>query len=94
MTFALDWGRALLLAAPVVYPAAAWVLTHRRAWRVPMLAGWLAVALVYAVYMDFSGVERNVDGGSPPTYPVADGVRPGNRSVNPPVRWKRLRVVG
>src|SRR5207245_2025684 len=37
MTFALDWGRMILLAAPVFYPAAAHVLAKRRRWWLPTL---------------------------------------------------------
>ncbi len=70
MTFALDWGRIALLAAPVVYPAAGFVLLGRRNLRIPILATWLALCLGYAVYMDVHGVTSNVDHASPPTYPV------------------------
>lgn len=70
MTYALDWGRILFLAAPVVYPAAGWALERRPRWKVPVLGAWIALCLVYAVYMDVYGVEHNIDGGEPPTYPV------------------------
>jgi hypothetical protein len=71
MTFALDWGRVLLLAAPVIYPAAGFVLGRRgRALGIAVLASWVAIAVGYAVYMDRTGVARNIDGGAPPTYPV------------------------
>jgi hypothetical protein len=69
-TFALDWERVLVLAAPVVYPAAGWVLASRRRWRVPVLASWLAVCVGYAVYMQVHGVAHGIDPGSTPTYPV------------------------
>ncbi|HYV15535.1 MAG TPA: hypothetical protein VE972_05915 [Conexibacter sp.] len=70
LTYALDWERVLLLAAPVVYPAAGFVLGRAQRLRIPVLAAWLAIAAGYAVYMDRTGVVHNIDGGSPPTYPV------------------------
>jgi hypothetical protein len=70
MTFALDWGRMILLAAPVFYPASAFVLERHPRWRAPVFAALLALALGYAVYMDHSGVQTGIiDNGSPP-YPV------------------------
>lgn len=65
-----DWGRVLLLAAPVVYPAAGWVLARRPRLAAPVLALWLAICLGYAGYIDVHGVEANIDGGGNPTYPV------------------------
>jgi hypothetical protein len=70
LTYALDWERVLLLAAPVIYPAAIFVLARTPRLRIAVLAGWLAIAVGYAVYMDRTGVARNIDGGAPPTYPV------------------------
>jgi hypothetical protein len=40
MTFALDWGRMILLAAPVFYPAAAAVLGRMPRWRAPVSWVW------------------------------------------------------
>jgi hypothetical protein len=69
MTFALDWGRIALIAAPVVYAAAAWTLDRRPRLFVPVLAGCAALIVGYAVYMQVSGVERIIDTTAPP-YPV------------------------
>ena len=70
LTYALDWGRVLLLAAPVIYPAAGFVLLGARRLRIPVLATWIVIGVGYAVYMDVSGVTRNIDHGGSPTYPV------------------------
>jgi hypothetical protein len=70
MTFALDWGRMILLAAPVFYPAAAHVLERRRRWWVPVMGAMLLLAIGYAVYMDVSGVKTGIIGNPPPPYPV------------------------
>jgi hypothetical protein len=70
MTFALDWGRMILLAAPVFYPAAAFVLSRRPGWRLPTYAAMLALAIGYAVYMDVSGVQTGIIDNGPPPYPV------------------------
>lgn len=70
MTFALDWGRMILLAAPVFYPAAAHVLSQRPRWRAPVLLGLLELAIGYAVYMDVSGVQTGIIDNPAPPYPV------------------------
>jgi hypothetical protein len=70
MTFALDWGRMVLLAAPAFYPASAHVLEGRPRWRAPVFATMLALALVYALYMDLSGVANGIVHGPLPPYPV------------------------
>jgi len=70
MTFATDWGRMILLASPVFYAASAHVLEQHRGWRLPVLAGFLALAVVYAVYMDHSGLRTGIIGNPPPPYPV------------------------
>lgn len=70
MTFALDWGRMILLAAPVFYPAAGFVLTRRPGWRLPTFAAMLALIVVYAVYMDVSGLTKGIIDNPPPPYPV------------------------
>lgn len=70
LTFAVDWGRVLMLAAPVVIPAACWVLSRRPRLQAPVLAAWVALSLVYAVYMHVYGVEHGLDDAKPPTYPV------------------------
>lgn len=68
-TFALDWGRILFIAAPVVYGASAWVLDRRPAWRAPVFALLAALIAGYAVYMQVEGVENLIEAGPPP-YPV------------------------
>ncbi len=70
MSFALDWGRMILLAAPVFYPAAAHVLSRRPKWRAPVFAAFALLAIVYALYMDVSGVQNGIIDSGPPPYPV------------------------
>jgi hypothetical protein len=68
-TFALDWGRIVFVAAPVVYAASAWVLDRRPAWRTPVFALLAVLVVGYAAYMQVEGVENLIDAGPPP-YPV------------------------
>ena len=68
-TFALDWGRIMFIAAPVVYAASGWVLDRRPAWRAPVFALLALLAIGYAVYMQVEGVENLIEAGPPP-YPV------------------------
>jgi hypothetical protein len=70
MTFAQDWGRIALLAAPVVYVAAAHVLNPRRTLAIVAIALFVAMDLGYAIYMQASGVEKGIVNGPLPTYPV------------------------
>jgi hypothetical protein len=70
MSFALDWGRMILLAAPVFYPAAGHVLDRHRRWTLPVLGALALVALGYAIYMDQSGVQSGIIENAPPPYPV------------------------
>lgn len=70
MTFALDWGRMIFLAAPVFYPAGAHTLTRYRRWRVPALFAFAVLILGYAVYMDRSGLQHGILDNPPPPYPV------------------------
>ncbi len=70
MTFALDWGRMILLAAPVFYPASALVLSRRPRWFLPVACLLALLALGYAVYMDASGVQSGIVENPPPPYPV------------------------
>ncbi len=69
MTFALDWGRIALIAAPVVYAAAAWTLDRRPRLLVPTLAACALMIVGYAAYMQISGTDNIID-TSPPPYPV------------------------
>jgi hypothetical protein len=70
MTFALDWGRMILLAAPVFYAAGAYVLQRHRRWWAPAFAVFLALVVGYAVYMDVSGTKSGIIDNPPPPYPV------------------------
>ena len=70
MTFALDWGRMIFLSAPVFYSAGAHTLTRHPRWRIPALAALALLILVYAIYMDRSGVLHGIIDNSPPPYPV------------------------
>jgi hypothetical protein len=70
MTFALDWGRMIFLAAPVFYPAGAFTLTRHPRWRIPALAAFALLIVAYAVHMDRSGVQAGILEGPPPPYPV------------------------
>lgn len=70
MTFALDWGRMILLAAPAFYPASAYVLARHPRWARPVLATFLLLAIGYAVYMGVSGVKSGIIDNPPPPYPV------------------------
>jgi len=70
MTFALDWGRMILLAAPAFYPASAYVLSRHPRWLRPVLAAFLLLAIGYAVYMDVSGVKSGIIDNPAPPYPV------------------------
>ncbi len=68
-TFALDWGRVVFVAAPVVYAAAAWTLARHPRALVPTLAACAALIVGYAVYMQVTGTQNLIDAGPPP-YPV------------------------
>jgi hypothetical protein len=70
MTFALDWGRMILLAAPVFYPAAAWALERHPRLQRPALAVFVLLIVGYAIYMAHSGVRTGILEAKPPPYPV------------------------
>jgi hypothetical protein len=70
MTFALDWGRMIFLAAPVFYPAGAYTLARHPRWRAPALLAFAALIVGYAIYMDRSGVRSGIIENPPPPYPV------------------------
>jgi hypothetical protein len=70
MLFAADWGRIVLLAAPVFYVAGAWVLRERAILAALAVASFVAMNVGYAIYMDQSGVQRNIIEGPLPSYPV------------------------
>ncbi len=70
MTFALDWGRMILLAAPIFYPAGIYVLERHSRLQRPVVAAFVALIAVYAIYMAHSGVRTGIlEAGAPP-YPV------------------------
>jgi hypothetical protein len=66
MTFALDWGRAIFFAAPVIFVAAAYAVRDNRRLAVAMVAGLLALDLGYGVYMQVHGVKHGLDSTAPP----------------------------
>jgi hypothetical protein len=68
LTFAMDWGRIVFIAAPVIYAAAAWVLDRKPRLYVPTLALCALLVAGYAVYMQVKGVDNIVD--NTPVYPV------------------------
>jgi hypothetical protein len=70
MTFALDWGRIILLAAPIFYAAGAYVLRSRPRASAAALAVFAALIVVYAAYMDRSGVRTGIIENRLPAYPV------------------------
>jgi hypothetical protein len=71
MTFALDWGRIVVLAAPVVLVAAAWVLKDRPRVAAATIAAFLALDFGYAVYMeDFGGAQDGIIDAPPPPYEI------------------------
>jgi hypothetical protein len=68
--FAEDWGRIVLLAAPVIYVAAAHVLDPRPRLALAAVAAFAALNLTYAVYMQVHGVEHGILNGPLPLYEV------------------------
>jgi hypothetical protein len=70
MLFAADWGRIVLLAAPVFYAAGGHVLKSRPRAAAAAVAAFAALNIGYAVYMDQSGVQSGIIEGPLPSYPV------------------------
>ena len=70
MLFAADWGRIVLLAAPVFYVAGGHVLKSRPRAAAAALAAFAALNIGYAVYMDQSGAQSGIIEGPLPAYPV------------------------
>jgi hypothetical protein len=70
MLFALDWGRIVFLAAPVVVVAAAWVLNSRPKLAVAAVVAFAAMDLGYAVYMQELGGADNLIDPDPTRYPT------------------------
>ena len=70
MTFALDWGRIILLAAPIFYAAGAFVLRDKRGLSIATLVAFAVLIVGYAGYMQHSGVRTGIIETGPPPYPV------------------------
>jgi hypothetical protein len=70
MLYALDWGRVILLAAPVFYAAGAHVLRGRRALAIVVVAAFAVMNVGYAIHMDRGGTENGIIKGPLPSYPV------------------------
>jgi hypothetical protein len=71
MLFALDWGRIVFLAAPVVVVAAAWVLNTRPRLALATVLVFIAFDLGYVVYMeDFGGAQDGIIDVPPTRYPA------------------------
>lgn len=66
MTYALDWGRAMFFAAPVIYVAAAHALRNRRRLATVVVLSLLLLDVGYATYMQIHGVKHNLDSTAPP----------------------------
>lgn len=77
MTFALDWGRMIFFAAPVIYVAAAYTLRHRRRLALAAVLALLALDAGYAIYLQVHGVRAGLDSNGPPARgPVAGIAHP------------------
>ncbi|HEX2162006.1 MAG TPA: hypothetical protein VHF88_09330 [Thermoleophilaceae bacterium] len=70
MLFALDWGRIVFLAAPVIVVAAAWVLNTRPRLAIAAVAALLAMDAGYAIYMEDFGGADNITDPAPTRYPT------------------------
>jgi hypothetical protein len=71
MTFALDWGRIILLAAPVIVVAAGWALRDRPRLAAATVVAFLAMDLGYAIYMeDFGGAQDGIIDVGPAPYEI------------------------
>jgi len=71
MTFALDWGRVIFLAAPVIVVSAAWVVRDRRRLALGMVLALLALDVGYVVYLeDFGGAQDGIIDVGPARYPL------------------------
>lgn len=71
MTFALDWGRIILLAAPIFFVAAGWVLRDRPRLAALAVAAFLGMNVIYVVYMeDFGGAQDGIIDAGPARYPA------------------------
>lgn len=69
-TFALDWNRVAIVAAPAVYASAAWTVRRSRSLQLATFAAWAALIAAYAAYMHFHGVQSGIIDNPLPSYPV------------------------
>jgi hypothetical protein len=71
MTFALDWGRVIILAAPVVLVAAAWFLNTRPRLAALAVVAFFALDLGYVIYMeDLGGAQDGIIDVGPAPYEI------------------------
>lgn len=71
MLFATAWGRIILLSAPVFFVAAGWVLRDRPRLAAAVVAGFLAMNVIYMFYMeDFGGAQEGIIDAGPAGYPA------------------------
>jgi hypothetical protein len=70
LTYALDWGRVIFLAAPVFYVAAAYVAGGRRRLAIATVVALLAVDLGYGIYLQSYGVSHGLDSSVSRRVPV------------------------
>jgi hypothetical protein len=70
MLFALDWGRIVFLAAPVIVVSAAWVLNTRPRLAIATVIAFIAMDIGYAIYMEELGGVDNIIDPSPTRYPT------------------------
>jgi hypothetical protein len=70
MLFALDWGRIVFLAAPVIVVAAAWVLNSRPRLALAAVIAFVAMDVGYAIYMQELGGIDNIIDPDPTRYPT------------------------
>jgi hypothetical protein len=69
MLFALDWGRIVFLAAPVVVVGAAWVLNSRPRLALATVVAFMAMNFGYVIYMeDFGGAQDGIVDAAPARY--------------------------
>jgi hypothetical protein len=71
MTFALDWGRIILFAAPVIIVAAGWTLRNRPRLAALAVLAFLALDFGYVIYMeDFGGAQNGIVEVGPAPYEI------------------------
>jgi hypothetical protein len=71
MTFALDWGRVIVLAAPVILVAAGWALRDKPRLAALAVAAFLALDVGYVIYMeDLGGAQDGIIDVGPAPYEI------------------------